>query len=176
LPELFGADDRDFGEVVRANEERIVVEDLRSGRFVVGVVETDEGVAEEGRELAPGGFELGFVSGCFDDLGEVGLYLQLGVMGGVDPGCPVDFLTLGEDGTGHLELAELSGEGEHSATGGLSLLHVTQAIAESEEGVERDEVLIHQHGTNSSGQFLTDSLAVGCVLGRACEKIDDGAG
>src|ERR1700733_953680 len=161
---------------MRANEERIVVEDLCAGRFVVGVVEADESVAEEGRKLASGGFKLGFVSGCFDDLGEVGLYLQFGVVGGVDPGRPVDFFALSEDGTGHLELAEFSGEDEHSATGGLSLFHVTEAIAQRDEGVERDEVLIYKHSTNSSGQFLMDSLAVGCDLGRACEKIDDGAG
>ena len=58
LPELLGADDGDFGEVMRADEERIVVEDLSAGGFVVGVVQTDESVAEEGRELAAGGFEL----------------------------------------------------------------------------------------------------------------------
>ena len=32
LPELFGADDGDFGEVVGADEEGIVVEDLAPGR------------------------------------------------------------------------------------------------------------------------------------------------
>ena len=58
LPELLGADYGDFGEVVRADEEGIVVEDLRAGGLVVGVVETDESVAKEGSELASGGFEL----------------------------------------------------------------------------------------------------------------------
>ena len=64
LPELFGADDGDLGEVVRAHEERIVVKDLRAGRLVVGVVEADESVAKEGSELAAGCFELGRVPGA----------------------------------------------------------------------------------------------------------------
>ncbi len=58
LPELFGADDGDLGEVVGADEEGIVVEDLRAGWLVVGVVQADEGVAEKGCELAAGCFEL----------------------------------------------------------------------------------------------------------------------
>ncbi len=52
------ADDGDFGEVVRADEEGIVVEDLGTGRLVVGVVQADESIAEEGGELAARGFEL----------------------------------------------------------------------------------------------------------------------
>ena len=58
LPELLGADYGDFGEVMGADEEGIVVEDLSAGGLVVGVVQTDERVAEEGGELASGGFEL----------------------------------------------------------------------------------------------------------------------
>ena len=58
LPELLGADDRDFGEVMRANEERIVVEDLSAGGLEVGVVQTDQRIAQEGSELAPGSLEL----------------------------------------------------------------------------------------------------------------------
>ena len=46
-----------------ADEEGIVVEDLRSGRLVVGVVEADESVAEEGSELAAGCFELRMLPG-----------------------------------------------------------------------------------------------------------------
>ena len=43
---------------MRADEERIVVEDLSAGWLIVGVVQTDQGVPEEGCELASGGFQL----------------------------------------------------------------------------------------------------------------------
>jgi len=117
LPELLGADYGDFGEVMRADEEGIVVEDLRAGRLVVGVVQTDQGVAKEGGKLASGGFELLAGSRGFDDLGEVGLDLQLGVMGGVDPWSPVDLFALSEDGARHFELAELACERKHAVDG-----------------------------------------------------------
>ncbi len=123
-----------------------------------------------------GGFELGLGCGGLDDFGEVGLDLQLGVMSGVDARGPVDLLALGEDGAGHLELAKLSGEGEHTVTGGLSLLHVGEAIAEGGESVEGDEMLIFKHGADSAGQLLVDSLTVGGVLTRAGKEIDDSAG
>ena len=124
LPELLGTDYRDFGEVMGADEEGIVVEDLSAGGLVVGVVQTDEGVAkEEGYELASGGFELLAGSGGLDDLGEIGLDLQLGVMGSVDSRGPVDLLALGEDGARHLKLAQLACERKH-AVDGFSLRHL----------------------------------------------------
>ena len=73
---------------------------------VVGVVEADEGVAEEGSELAAGGFELLMGAGGFDDFGEVGLDLQLGVVGGVDSRGPVDLFAGGEDWPGHFTTHE----------------------------------------------------------------------
>ena len=152
LPELFGADDGDLGEVVRAHEEGIVVKDLRSGGLVVGVVEADESVAKEGSELSAGCFELGLVTGSLDDLGEVGLDLKLLVVGGVDARRPVDLFAVGEDGAGHLELAEFAGEGEQLIVGGFALLHVGEAVAEGEEGVEGDEVLVFENGANSCGR------------------------
>src|SRR6202043_1121903 len=136
---------------------------------------TDEGAAEERRELASGGFKYLARSGGLDDLGEVGLDLQLGGVGGVDPGGPVDLFALGEDGARHLELAQLAGEREHPV-GGLSLRHLIQAIAEREEGVERDQMLVFKYGTDSSSEFLMDALAIGGVLTRTCEEIDDLAG
>jgi hypothetical protein len=49
---------------------------------------------------------------CRESFGEVGLDLELLMMGGVDAGGPVDLFAVGEDGAGHLELAEFAGEGE----------------------------------------------------------------
>src|SRR5580704_9714330 len=90
LPELLGAYDGDLGEVVRADEEGIVVKDLCAGGLVVGVVEADESVAKEGSESSACGLKLGLVAGSLDDLGEVGLDLELLMVGGVDAGGPVD--------------------------------------------------------------------------------------
>jgi len=51
-----------------------------------------------------------------------------------------------------------------------------QAIAKRKEGIERYEMLVFEHGANSSGQFLMDALTIGGVLTRACEELDDLAG
>ena len=54
LPERFlSAHHRLSGEIVRANEQRIVVQSLGARRFVIGVAETDERVAEERNQLSP---------------------------------------------------------------------------------------------------------------------------
>jgi len=98
--------------------------------------------------------------------------LELGVMGGVDSRGPVDLFACGEDGPRHFKLTQLAGEREHPV-GGLSLGHLIQAIAKSEEGVERDQMLVFEHGMNSSSQLLMDALAIGGVLTGASEQIDD---
>ena len=98
------------------------------------------------------------------------------MVGGVDARRPVDLFAVGEDGPGHLEFAEFTGEGEHVVVGGFALRHVVEAVAEGEEGVERDEVLIFEDGADPAGEFLMDALAVGSVLAGAGEEIDDLAG
>jgi len=42
---MLDADNGVAGEIMGANKERIVVEDLRAGRLIVGVIEADESVA-----------------------------------------------------------------------------------------------------------------------------------
>ena len=80
-------------------------------------------------------------------------------------------------GRRHLEFAEFAGEGEQlTSLAGLPWLHVGEAVAEGEEGVEGDEVLIFENGANLAGEFLMDALAFGSVLAGAGEEIDDGAG
>ena len=98
------------------------------------------------------------------------------MVGGVDARRPVDLFAVGEDGAGHLELAEFAGEGEQLIVGGFALRHVGEAVAEGEEGVEGDEVLIFENGADLAGEFVMDALAFGSVLAGAGEEIDDGAG
>ena len=97
---------------MRAYEERIVVEDLRAGRLVVGVVEADERVAQERGELAASFSELfGGVRG-FHHFGEVGLHLRFSVVIVVDAGGPLIALAVFEDGLRHLKFVKLLRERE----------------------------------------------------------------
>jgi len=87
----FGADDRYFREVVRADEERVVVKDLSTGWLEVGVVQTYERVAEEGDELTAGPLPVGArVTRSLHHLCQVRLDLQFSVMAGVDAWRPVN--------------------------------------------------------------------------------------
>ncbi len=56
------------------------------------------------------------------------------------------------------------------SAGGLSLRHLVQAIAEGEESVERDEVLVFEDGVDSAGELLMDALAVGGFLSGAGKR------
>jgi sRNA-binding protein len=76
---------------MRADEERIMVEDLGSRGLVVGVVQADERVAKEGGEASARRFELGWRTWVANDRGQVGANLQFNVAGGVDDGRPSGF-------------------------------------------------------------------------------------
>ena len=153
LPHGVGAYDRDAEEVMGAHEEWIDVQELRSRWLVIGVVETNESIPQEGSELAAGGFELSTCSGSFDDPGQVGLNLQLGMMTGVDVGSPVDLFAGGKDLAGHLELAQFPSKREQ-VVGGLEIpfRHSIEAVAERKKGVEGDQSLILEGRFASSRQ------------------------
>ena len=63
VPDVLDALHRGGSEVVGADEERIVVEDLSAGRLVVGVIQADQRVAEKGSEATARRFELSWRTG-----------------------------------------------------------------------------------------------------------------
>ena len=58
LPECLDATDRFSGKVVGADEERIIVQRLRTRRLVVGIVQTNERISQERRQLTARIFNL----------------------------------------------------------------------------------------------------------------------
>ena len=83
-----------------ADKERIVVQELGTRRFVICVIETNERVAEERRELPACRLQLRLRAGCLDHFGDINMDLQLSMTVGIDSGRPFRFLALGEDGPG----------------------------------------------------------------------------
>ena len=163
-PDVLDALDGRGREVVGADEERIVVEDLSARGLVVGVIQADERVSEKGSKAAARGFELGGRTGIANDRGEVGPNLQFDVAGGVDDGRPARFFTSGEDGAGQLEFAQVAGKQDEVVGNVGSVGHLVEAVVEAEERVEGDQVLVNHDGADSAGEFLMGAAAVGAVL------------
>ncbi len=113
-----------------AHKERIVVQKLGAGRLVVGVIQTDQRVPEERRELPAGGFQLSARARCLDHFGNVDMHLQFGMTVGVDPRRPFCLFALGKDGAGQLEFPKFVGQREQVAARGRSLRHRVKAVAE----------------------------------------------
>src|SRR5436305_15345703 len=95
---------------MRANEERIVMQYLRAGRFVVRVVEPYEGISQEGSQLSAGLRELACRTGCASDLRTVHLHLQIGVTIVVDSRSPLLPSALFKDGLRHRDFTQLCRE------------------------------------------------------------------
>src|SRR6516162_8706530 len=93
-----------------ADEERIVMQNLGARRLVVGIVQTHQCVPEKRGQLSAGGFQLRLRSWASKDFGEVGSNLQFSVPAAVNNGRPRTLFVSGEDGPGHLEFTEVSGQ------------------------------------------------------------------
>src|SRR5580692_6721363 len=85
LPERLDTGHRLSGKIVRADEERVVVQRLSTRRFVIRIVQTDETVPEKRRE-----FPTRFINLCvrrlwrLENLGYIRSDLHIGVMVVVD--------------------------------------------------------------------------------------------
>ena len=80
------------GEIVGADEERIVVQRLRAGRLVVGIVQTDESISQKRRELTARLVNLSARSRRrLENFWQVGSHLHVGVMVVVDVLRPIPF-------------------------------------------------------------------------------------
>src|SRR5579872_1081543 len=58
-PDALDAEDGDRRKIMRANEQRVAVEDFGAWRFVVRIVQSHESVAEERSQLTAGCLKLG---------------------------------------------------------------------------------------------------------------------
>src|ERR1700722_124143 len=109
LPKCLHAFNRFSRKVVRADEEWIIVQRLGAWRFVVGVVQTDQGIPQERSELAAGLVNLRARSRWrLEDFWQVGSHLHVGVMIVVDSGGPFRSFATGEDWPRHLKFSRLA--------------------------------------------------------------------
>src|ERR1700722_2216081 len=114
LPQCLHAFNRFSGKVVRADEERIIVQRLGAWRFVVGIVQTNQGIPQERSELTACFVNLRTRRrGRLEDSWQVGSHLYVGVMIVVDSGSPFRSLATGEDWPRHLKFSRLASQADH---------------------------------------------------------------
>src|SRR6202035_1431100 len=87
VPGLITTYNRQSREIVIADEERVIVEHLSAGGLVVGVIQADQGVAQEWRELAARVGDLLRRLWRLDDLHEGAAGLQFGLAIIVESAC-----------------------------------------------------------------------------------------
>src|ERR1035437_2558276 len=92
-------------EVMGAAEKRIVVKNLRARGLIVGIIQANQRVPEEGGESAARVFQLGRRALRTNDLGEIGSYLQFRVAAGVNDWSPGGIFTSREKGSGGVSLS-----------------------------------------------------------------------
>ena len=112
------------------NQKRIIVESLRPGRLVIGVIQADQCVPEERNKLAAS--LLQFRGGClrFQKLGDISPHFQVGVVVVISSSRKLGSLALGKDRARHLKFGELFGERQQVIVRWISARRCTQAIAE----------------------------------------------
>src|SRR5579864_1437002 len=174
LPERPNTGDCFASKVVRADEQRIIVERLRARRLVVGIVQPHESVSEEGGKLTARFFNLGAWSRRrLQDSLQVASHLHFGMMVVINSRGPLRSLAVCEDRTRHLELARLTGQMNHVLLWLLALLLLLEGIPQGEEGVKRDQTLVVQYGTDSAGEFPVHPQSFRAGLSRSCQQLDD---
>src|ERR1035441_5572534 len=115
-----------------ANEKRIVVKNLGAGRLIVGVVQADQRIPEKRSEPAASVGKPGRRARRTNDFGQVGSHLQFRMTSGVNDGSPACLFTSRENGARELEFAQVRREREQLVGDGGSVLHLFEAIVESE--------------------------------------------
>src|SRR5580698_975277 len=112
---------------MRSNKKRIMVKHLRAGRFIVGIVQTDQRVPQKGSELATSCFKLCGRSVLLDDFRQICSYLQFRVMSSVVWRCPTDFLAISKDWARQVEFVELGCEWKQGVTIAFPISNFLQA-------------------------------------------------
>src|SRR5207247_3163638 len=154
LPKSFQADDAFSRKIMRANEKRIMVENLGAGRFIVGVIEPYECVSQKGSELAAGFHQLLGRTRRLNYLRQARVHLQFRVTVIVNSRGPLLSFAISENWLGHLEFPEFPGQRKQGIAGGVSSGNFAQAVTEGQEGVERNQALLVQNRSDSVGDQL----------------------
>ena len=84
------------------------MQNLSSGRFIVGVIQSHQRVSEERGKLSARLKDLVCRSRLANDLREIGLHFQIGVTVVINSRAPFFPLTLLEDRLRHLELTQFT--------------------------------------------------------------------
>src|SRR5579864_5239945 len=124
-----------------ANKEGIVMKYLGARWLVIHVVQADERIAEERRELSTGLRQLLGGTRRADYFGDIRPHLQIGVAVVVDAGSPLVAFAVFEDGLRHFELTQFPGERYQPRTASLHLRYVMHAVAQCKERVQRHQTL-----------------------------------
>ncbi len=91
----------------------------------------------------------------------------------VDAGGPLVALAVFEDGLRHFEFVEFLRERKQRGLLRFDVSWIVEAVAEIDDGVERDEALRVEHGAHAIRDELMHALAFGADLHRAGEQLDD---
>ena len=151
LPGFFSRCGHPPGKIMGTNEERTAVEDLSARRLVVGIIQTDQGVAQERSEQPASFIQLARRIGCLNLLGQIGARLQGGMRVIDESGGPFASFSAGENGQGHLELPELSRETNQRLRSSPPLRHFIHAGTQLQQCFQRDQTLRIQYSMDSFG-------------------------
>src|SRR5437016_14552207 len=99
---------------MRADKQRIVVQKLSAGGLIIGIVQTHQGIPQEGSELAASLFQFGARTWRLDHFRQIGPHLEFGVTVVVKSCRPLTSLATGKNRTRHLELPKLSSQWDQS--------------------------------------------------------------
>src|SRR5487761_1030089 len=95
-----------------SNKERVVVNHLCAGRFVVGVIEPYQSVPQKRCKQSMRLGQFGGTSGGLNDFYQIGSHLQGCMSIAVKPCCKLGPLTLSKERLGHFEFPKFSGKRE----------------------------------------------------------------
>src|ERR1700730_3110055 len=158
---------------MRANEKRIMVENLGPRRFIVGVIEAYESVSQKRSKLAPGLSELFGRTRRLNCLRQVRVHLQFRMAVIVNSCGPPLSLAISENWLGHLEFPEFGGQRKQGISRGVSSCNFAQAVTQRQEGVERNQTLLIQNGPHSVGHQFMHALAFRSRLLGTRKQIND---
>src|SRR5580692_853824 len=174
LPESLHAADRFSGKVVGPDEERIIVQGLRTRGLVVGIVQANQRISQKRCELTT----------CLANLCErssrrrkdfwyVALHLHVGVMIVVNSCSPLGPLAAREDGPRHLKFSSLGSQVDQPLCRLFPACLFGQRIPERQNRVERDQTLVVEYGADPAGKFPMYLLSLGSTLPRSRQQVDD---
>src|ERR1700719_489545 len=132
LPDVFHSYEGVSGKVMRTNEKRVVVKDLSARRLVVRIVETYQGVAKKGSELAARLRQLRGRCGRLNNIGQIRAHLQFRVTVIVNPHRPLISFPGMENRLRHLTFPKLSSQRKQSICRVLHVSTVMQCVTEGQ--------------------------------------------